>query len=342
MLRRLFPLLIAFTSLTLSAQRVPLNDLGRGTYLGFEGGLYPGGSNEIPPDHRGAAVAVARSIVPLDAAGLPSASGKIVVLSIGMSNTTQEFCSQNGAPPCASWSFVGQALASPDVDRQFLTLVNGARGGQTAETWDSPDDANYARVRDTVLRSLNLTEAQVQVAWVKVANPNPQRSLPASDADAYRLVQQSGNIVRAMKRHYPNLKLVLLSSRIYGGYATTTLNPEPYAYESGLAMKWLIEAQIDQMRNGGRVVNERAGDLDYNGVAPLLAWGPYLWADGLNRRSDGLVWERGDFEADGTHPSQSGEQKVGRMILDFFRTSELTRGWFTASPPPRRRPVRRP
>jgi hypothetical protein len=35
-------------------------------------------------------------------------------------------------------------------------------------------------------------------------------------------------------------------------------------------MKWLIEAQIDQMANGGTIVDERAGDLIYNTVAPYL------------------------------------------------------------------------
>ena len=30
---------------------VPINDLGTATYLGFEGGLYPGGTNVPPADH---------------------------------------------------------------------------------------------------------------------------------------------------------------------------------------------------------------------------------------------------------------------------------------------------
>ena len=40
------------------------------------------------------------------------------------------------------------------------------------------------------------------------------------------------------------MKLAYLSSRTYGGYATTPLNPEPYAYESAFAVKWLIKQQI--------------------------------------------------------------------------------------------------
>jgi hypothetical protein len=35
-----------------------------------------------------------------------------------------------------------------------------------------------------------------------------------------------------------------LSSRIYGGYAATPLNPEPHAYEGAFAVKWTIASQI--------------------------------------------------------------------------------------------------
>lgn len=47
-----------------------------------------------------------------------------------------------------------------------------------------------------------------------------------------------------LKQKFPNLRIACLSSRIYGGYATTHLNPEPYAYESAFVVRWLIQDQI--------------------------------------------------------------------------------------------------
>lgn len=312
----------------------PLTEMDSSTYLGFPGRLYPD-ANTPPADHLAEGLRRATRIEPLDRPGRPDGTGKIVMISVGMSNTTQEFCAQQSLGPCEPWSFVGQAQADPAVNRSTLVIVNGAAGGQAASTWDSPSDPNYDRVRDQNLARANTTEAQVQIAWVKVANPRPNRSLPATNSDAYALVAQMGNIVRAMKTRYPNLLLVYFSSRIYAGYATTGLNPEPYAYESGFAVKWLIEAQIHQMRSGA--LDSRAGNLDYRSVAPWIGWGPYLWANGAAPRVDGLFWLPGDFQSDGTHPSRSGQEKVGRLLLQFFKNDPTSKGWFLDAPPVRRK-----
>jgi len=307
---------------------IPISDMtATQSYLGYAGGLYPGGST-IPAAHLAAGIARTKAIQPLDVNGNPSATGKYVLVSIGMSNTTQEFCSAS-TPPCASWSFMGQAAADPAVNRSTLVMINGARGGQTAAAWVSPTSAEYDRIRDSWLAPAGLSELQVQIAWVKVANAQPGISLPSTASDASTLVLQMGTIARTLKQRYPNLQQIFFSSRIYAGYATTTLNPEPYAYETGFAVKWVVQAQIDQIQQN-RVVDARAGDLDYRTGAPWLAWGPYLWANGMTPRSDGRIWTIGDLENDGTHPSQSGEQKVGAMLLDFFKTSPVSSCWFLA------------
>jgi hypothetical protein len=307
----------------------PLIDMGDDTYLGFAGGLYPNGANTLPAEHRYAGLVRAANIQPRLTNGQPDPAGKYIFMSIGMSNTAQEFCGMlsNGVN-CSDHSLMGQAADDPAVNHESLMMINGAKGGLDASTWDSPNELAYDVIRDQILTPLDLSEAQVQIIWLKVANAGAGQfpSLPDSDADAYTLLGRMGNIVRALKIRYPNLQQVFVASRIYAGYATSTLNPEPYAYESGFSAKWLIEAQINQM--AGAPADPTAGDLNYDTVAAWVNWGPYLWADGLNPRSDGLIWELSDFSADGTHPSQQGEEKVADFLLDYFKNSAFTSCWF--------------
>lgn len=298
-----------------TVNRTPLNDLGTGLYLGqFQGGLYPDGVNTLPTAHGDLGAARAAAIRPLDLAGQPSPAGRVVFISIGMSNTSQEFT-----------RFIPLANGSMDVNNTTLALVNGALGGQDAADWELPTMPTYDTVQAR-LQQAGLGEAQVQAVWIKQANAGPNSTLPAANSDAYTLLTKLGNIVRAVRVRYPNSRIVFLSSRIYAGYASSSLNPEPYSYEYGLSVKWLIAAQINQMAGGG--IDPRAGDLDANSVAPWLTWGPYLWADGLNPRSDGLVWQCSDYNADGTHPSTAGADKVAGMLLDHLLQSPFSRGWF--------------
>lgn len=305
---------------------VAIDVLGSDTYHGFVGGLYPEGSNTMPEDHRAEALRRLALIRPRDTGGAPSPAGRVVLLSIGYSNATQEFCAVDTYTECTPWSFMGQAGAASDVNHESLTVLNGARGAQTSVAWDAPDDANYDRISTQGLARRGLSEAQVQVVWIKVATSRPASSLPAADADAYTLLADWGEILRTLHIRYPNLQLVFASTRTYGGFATGALNPEPFAFETGFAVKWAIEAQILQHRSGSPPATP-AGDLRYD-ITPWLGWGPYIWALG---QPDPLgAWTRADFEQDGVHPSESGEQKVADMLMAFFRSSELTQCWFLA------------
>ncbi|MCX7908701.1 MAG: glycosyl hydrolase [Ignavibacteria bacterium] len=283
---------------------IPLTELGLDKWKGFEGGLYPNGINQRPIKHNMDGINLAQSIIPLDTMGNPSPNGKIVLLSIGMSNCTQEFQ-------------VFKRIADTfSLKNPYLTIVDGAQGGQTASIISNPD-ANFWNVVKQRLATAGVSEKQVQVVWLKEANANPKEDFPEH---ALILKEQLKKIVQILKQKFPNIKLTYISSRTYGGYATTTLNPEPYAYETGFSVKWLIEDQI----NGDTLLSYKGKETK----APWLAWGPYLWAKGTTPRSDGLIWERDDFGSDGTHPSDKGRLKVANLLLKFFSTDETATPWF--------------
>lgn len=310
---------------------VPLNDLGSHEYVrledgptGFNGGLYPGGQNLRPPAHETSGVELAGQITPLDASGNPDPAGTIVMTSVGMSNTAMEFR-----------EFITWAEDDPEVNEDLL-IVDGAQAGAVSDHWTDPNASTWDVVEDRLAHH-GVTPAQVQVVWVK------QTLTGSGDfPEKAQTVQEDLEIIaRNLLIHYPNVKLAYYSSRTRSYTYWTGLSPEPAAFENGFAVKWMIEAQID-------------GDPDLNFdpdagtvVAPYLSWGPYLWIDGENERSDGRVWLASDLVMDCTHPSESGVDKVADQLLDFFKTDVTTAPWFmedgtppqptptpTSTPPP--------
>ena len=297
-----------------SSKLVPLNELGDKEYKGgYKGGFYPEGKNERPKDHEAAGLRFAKQIQPRNAAGKVDPQGKIVLLSVGMSNTSQ-----------ASQGFQKVLAAAEGVNPQ-VAFVNGAVGGQTASRIQDPnnaDGAKYWGIVDQRLKEAGVTRDQVQVIWIKEADAGPNQGFPGY---AKKLEEELTRIVQIFPKRFRNAKLVYLSSRTYGGYATTRLNPEPYAYESAFSVKWLIERQIKQ--EAGLNFDADKGEIR----APWLSWGPYLWANGSKKRADGFSYEPGDFTAnDGTHLMASGMEKVGRLMLQFFQTDSTARPWFLA------------
>ena len=282
----------------MSIDLTPLTDLGSAQYLGFAGGLYPNGKNSLPSAYEEAGVALGATVQPLDRDGRPSASGKIAMISIGMSNTSQQFS-----------EFI--RLAEADARKNpSLVMIDAARDGAAATDIALPFGDYWQHVNSQLQRS-EISTTQVQVAWLKTALARDPHGFPENA----RLLQRAlRSIVEILSTKFPQLKLVYVSSRTYGGYSQSDLSPEPIAYESAFGVKWFIEERI----------NNPSPDRSI----PWVSWGPYLWVDGLTPRSDGLIWERSDFEPDGVHTSAQGALKIAMMLLEFFQKDTAANLWF--------------
>ncbi|HZL90589.1 MAG TPA: hypothetical protein VFB96_19635 [Pirellulaceae bacterium] len=289
----------------------PLTEMGADDkYLDQDGGLYGKGKNEPPQEHRQAAEAALAKIKPLDAAGKAAKDGKIVFVSISMSNATQEF------------STFKRIADADQAKSPLVTIVDCAQGGQAMAEW-APRDAQPWTVAMERLEKAGVTPKQVQVAWIKLANKGPRGEL---HDHGDKLKADTLAAIHNARQKFPNLRIAYLGSRIYGGYTNGGLNPEPYAYETAFVCRWLIQDQID----GGKELNYDTSRGDVK--APLLLWGPYFWGDGTTpRKSDGLVWKRDDLGPDGTHPSNSGREKVAGMLLEFCKTDPLASPWFVGT-----------
>jgi hypothetical protein len=293
---------------------IPLTQLkGDQKYKGQDGGLYGGGSNQPPESQLNAAKQAAGKVVALDESGKPSQDGKAVLMSIGMSNTTMEFS-----------KFKEIADADPQKSSTLL-IVDAAQGGKDAVAWANVGATNTNPIWDEAdrrLRAAGATPQQVEVIWIKQAIAGAPR-LGDFPAHSDELQKDVATILTLAKSRYPNLRLAYLSSRIYAGYAGTNLNPEPYAYEGAFAMRGVIQDQV----KGNAQLNADPAKGEVR--APVVLWGPYLWADGVKgREGDDLVYKREDLGADGTHPSPSGRQKVADLLLKFFTSDSTATPWF--------------
>jgi len=292
-----------------SAPLIPINDLGSGTYLGEEGGLYPNGSNVRPADHDAAGVSIAQGIQPLDANGNPDPNGKYVLISIGNSETQQEFM-----------QFLVDAGADPSTNAH-LVIVNGAQDALVASDWADITTGAWSTLSSILLPQAGVTANQVVAAWIK-AFDIPSGTFPADEAATQADLE---SIAQNLHTLFPNIKLAYYASRIYGGYGNTTESTqdgEPNSYQTGFPIKWAIQDQI----NGLAALNF---DPAKGAVrAPWLSWEGYDWANGMLARSDGLVWTCQDF-LDGGHPSAPmGREKDANLFLTFLKTDDSTRPWF--------------
>src|SRR5262249_49511767 len=144
-----------------------------------------------------------------------------------MSNATQEFS-------------LFKRIADEDPAKSpRVTIVDCAQGGQAMAEWVDSDARPWQEASRRI-SSAGVTPQQVEVAWIKLANKAPQGDLLEHGK---KLENDTLKVIQNAKAKFPKLQIAYLSSRIYGGYATSRLNPEPYAYESGFVVRWLIQRQ---------------------------------------------------------------------------------------------------
>ena len=323
---------------------VPLTDLTN-TYKGQDGGLYVAGRNEPPATHRSAWLKACAQVQPLDAAGHPASNGKIVLLTVGFSNTHME-----------SEDFVRTGSADPQK-APSVVLVDGAIGGRAAVMWaydgsdrlpkaeqerldremdvlhmpklhrgnrQAPEDRDTWPTLELRLKQAGVAPSQVQAVWMKHVEAGAV-ALGEFPAHAKALEADLVDILVIAKQRLPNLRVAFFSSRTYGGWAKPTAgSPEPYAYEGGFAVRWLLQRQI----KGDPLLNYDPARGEVK--APVALWGPYLWACGDRpRKTDGQVWTLQDVRSnDHMHPSEAGCRKVTEQLLKFLKTDPGTRQWF--------------
>jgi len=290
----------------------PINELGSEKFMGKTGGLYPGGSNEMPESFYNDAITMAESIAPLSSNGNPDENGKIGMISIGASTV----------------AMFGKSVESliynvPGINNN-LTFVNGGVGGQDLNKIADQNGRYWSKVDQEVINA-GLTNEQIQVMWFQEDDLRNTTSAFPERADM--LVESFIWHIQQMKKRYPNLKLLYLTGRHTTDYMPAKAKEkhrEPRAYLNGWACKWVIEEQI----NGNKELTYMGEDAK----SPLILWGPYFWTQGDITRKDGYSFTPDMVKTDGVHPNTLGEIKVANDLLDFWKADPVSSIWLTGEP----------
>src|SRR5436190_934754 len=290
-------------ALTLDTANVPLNDLGAGTFMGYTGGLYPGGANTPSGQYATDLLEVSNSIVPLDKKGKPSDTGKVVFISLGASIGGRNMVALKAKT-------TNNPLTNPNL---LLINCNQGSGFASLNSIMDPDNFYWFHVDAMVTRTSSYK--QVQVVYLETDDSTrtrfPEKPLVVKD--------HIDSCLRLFKNKFPNLKVVyvLARSRTFGNLKYYNKEPGPYYF--GWACKWAVEDQIN-----GVPGTEYKGP---NAVAPMITWGFYEWADSLPRNTDGFFW-RSYMTSDGLHATTVYQDTLALRFQKFLLTDPYASIWY--------------
>lgn len=256
-------------------------------------GLYDGTND---PPHVQAGMEAARRIQKLDAAGLPSTTGKRGVWFSGMSNWNQ----------ILDMYFSFYKLLYPRS--RWLSQLNCAYGGWDIYRMVVGEPEEYWRKVNVRLTRANVHPNQVQVALIK--NSLANRNIINNHREEFKTYLLLW--IDRIKRTFPNLQQLFIHAANYSGYAGEGApRTEPNAFIEGVVIREVVLEHLQDTK-------------------PWIAWGPYFWANGMIPRDyDSLFWTCFHFlEKDGVHPSDETKSIIARMLMDFLSNKEFTKEWW--------------
>lgn len=290
--------------------KVPLIDLGKRTYLGFKGGLYPNGANLASGKYAKDLLSFARNIIPKDTSGKSSATGVVGFISLGGSTTGNLMN-----------ALLAKTVGNP-VTNPSLFMLNCANGKHTGSINNmiNPADPYWTYVNNR-LTSAKLSYKQVQVVYLETEDSFYTTTFPDR---AFRARDEYESALRLFKTKFPQLKLVYVLGRTTTFNVDNVTNSEPCPYYNGWACKFVIEDQINGV--AGTVYKGQSA------VAPMITWGWYEWANGTNvPRSDGFTWQESNT-VDGLHANDAGEDTLSSRFQNFLLTDSAAKTWYGKKP----------
>jgi hypothetical protein len=254
--------------------------------------------------HEVAGLVAAQAIVPLDASGLPDPTGRIGMVTIGMSNAAMIY---------NKWSQVMLTVGGGDKDRHpAFRIIKAALSGKTAESWSVQTNNVWATAKTRTIQA-GLTIPQVQAAAVMMTQKYPRVVYSGSTGHPMTEAQVRA-VIDNLVFHFPNVRVVYLSGLNYTGYSDDPAlsfsdrerAPEPYVHNDSILLASLVTS----------------------GGFPVWVDFTDLWADGVTPNPlTGLSYACGDVAVDGVHPSKTGGQKLGYFLRDRWEVDPVTRGW---------------
>jgi len=297
---------------TLVNAKIPLNDLGTASYMGYTGGLYPGGANSPSGQYAADLLEISNTIVPIDTFGNASATkGKIVFLSLGASTGGKNM-----------QALIAKTTGNP-LTNPKLVMADCNQGGATSSLTSiaNPIDPYWLTVTKVINRKKS-SYKQVQVVYLETDDGVTTKQFPDRPNAIRNKIEACA---RNMHNKFPNLKVLYLlgRTRTFNNKRNnaTPWNTEPSPYYFGWACKWAIEDQIN-----GVAGTEYKGP---NKKAPIITWGFYQWADSLPRVTDNFYWRWSETK-DGLHSNDAGEDTLATRFQKFLLTDSYAKKWYAA------------